>query len=104
MRRREFITLLSATATSWPVAVSAQQASKTYRLAYLELASSDDAAIVKKRLEELGYVEGKNLILDLRSAQGDPGVLSKLAADLVKINPDVLPVSARPRPRRQRRQ
>ena len=50
MRRREFITLLTATATSWPVAVSAQQASKTYRLAYLELASSDDAAIVKKRL------------------------------------------------------
>ena len=89
MRRREFITLLSATATSWPVTVSAQQASKTYRLAYLELASSDDAAIVKKRLEELGYIEGKNLIFDLRSAQGDPGVLSKLAADIVKLNPDV---------------
>ncbi len=66
MRRREFIALACGAAAAWPLEGRSQQASRTYRIAYLALAGTDDATIVKERLEELGYEEGKNLIFDLR--------------------------------------
>jgi putative ABC transport system substrate-binding protein len=56
----------------------------------LAFAGTNDATIVKRRLEELGYEEGKNLIFDLRSAHGELEILTKVAADLVKSNPDVI--------------
>jgi putative tryptophan/tyrosine transport system substrate-binding protein len=90
MRRREFIKVLGAAATWWPVAAGAQQASKSYRVAYLALAGTDDAAIVKKRLEELGYVESKNLIFDLRSAHGQLERLAEIVDDIIKTHPDVI--------------
>jgi putative tryptophan/tyrosine transport system substrate-binding protein len=89
MRRREFIAGL-VSAAAWPVAAGAQQASKSYRVAYLALAGTDDAPVVKKRLEELGYVEGKNLSFDLRSAHGQLGILAELLDDIIKTHPDVI--------------
>jgi hypothetical protein len=47
---------------AWPLAAHAQQAAKSYRMAYLALLGDQDAAIVKQRLNQLGYTEGKNLI------------------------------------------
>ena len=90
IQRREFITLLGGAAAAWPLAVRAQQVPKLYRVAYLALLSGPDAAIVKQRLAELGYVEGKNLIFDLRSAEGQAERLSDLATELVRTNPDVI--------------
>jgi ABC-type uncharacterized transport system substrate-binding protein len=89
MRRREFIFSLCG-AVAWPVAVRAQQPAKFYRVAYLSLFGEQDAAIVKERLDELGYSEGKNLIFDFRSAQGRMDRLAELAADVVISNPDVV--------------
>ena len=63
MRRREFIGLVGAAAT-WPLAARAQQAAKSYRVAYLGLLGDQDAVIIKQRLDELGYTEGRNLIFD----------------------------------------
>jgi putative tryptophan/tyrosine transport system substrate-binding protein len=57
---------------------------------YLALAGDQDAVVIKQRLGELGYIEGKNLIFDFRSAEGQPDRLSQLAADFVKTGPDVL--------------
>ena len=89
MRRREFIAGLGGAAV-WPVVAHAQQASGTYRIAYLALAGTNDATIVKERLKELGYEEGKNLVFDLRTAHGEIEVLPRVAADLVNSNPDVI--------------
>jgi hypothetical protein len=75
------------------------------RVAYLVLLGDQDALIVKQRLDELGYTEGKNLIFDFRSADGQLERLPQLAAEFVKTNPDVIvTVSERRLPRRRRPQ
>jgi hypothetical protein len=79
MKRRTFITPLGG-AAAWPLAVRAQQSAKIYRVAYLALVGDRDAIIVKQRLDELGYSEGRNLVFDFRSAQGHPERLPELAA------------------------
>jgi putative ABC transport system substrate-binding protein len=87
--RRQFISALGS-AAAWPLAARAQTAAKSYRVAYLVLLGDQDAVIVKQRLDELGYTEGKNFIFDFRSAEGQPERLPRLAAELVKTNPDVI--------------
>ena len=90
MRRREFVTFLGGAAVAWPVPLRAQEAGKSYRVAYLTLAGGQDAVIVKQRLKELGYNEGKNLIFDYRSAEGKMERLPQLAAESAATNPDVI--------------
>src|SRR5271169_5208471 len=90
MRRREFIKLVVGSAVVWPLPLRAQDAGKSYRVAYLSLAGGQDGEIVKQRLSELGYLEGKNLIFDYRSAEGQLERLPELAAESVAINPDVI--------------
>src|SRR6266404_3542369 len=94
MKRREFVGLLGGAAVLpsllWPLAARAQQTKKSYRVAYLALVADQDVAIVKQRLNELGYIEGKNLIFDIDSAEGQIQRLPQLAAELVKTNPDII--------------
>ena len=90
MRRREFVALLAGAAVAWPMPLRAQEVGKSYRVAYLTLAGGQDAVIVKQRLIELGYSEGKNLIFDYRSAEGQLERLPQLAAESVSTNPDVI--------------
>ena len=90
MRRREFIKLGVGSAVVWPLSLRAQEAGRSYRVAYLTLAGGQDAVIVKQRLNELGYSEGKNLIFDYRSAEGQLERLPQLAAEFVATNPDVI--------------
>jgi len=93
MRRRDFVTIIGGAAAAsslWPFSVRAQQAQNSYRVAYLALAGDQDAVIVKQRLAELGYAEGKNLIFEFRSAEGHPEHLPQLAVDFVKSNPNVI--------------
>ena len=82
MRRRAFIKLGVGSAVVWPLYLRAQETGKTYRIAYLTLAGGQDAAIVKQRLNELGYSEGKNLIFDYRSGEGQLERLPQLAAEI----------------------
>ena len=88
MKRREFITLLGLAA--WPFAANAQQAGKSYGIAYLALVSGEDSNVVLQRLRELGYNEGQNLRFEHRSADGRAERLPQLAAELVRTGPDVL--------------
>jgi putative ABC transport system substrate-binding protein len=90
MNRREFLALAGAAAAAWPLAARAQPAARTHRVAYLALLGEQDAAIVKQRLNELGYTEGRNLIFDFQSAEGRPERLPQLASELVKTGPDVI--------------
>jgi putative ABC transport system substrate-binding protein len=95
MRRRELITLLGGAAAAWPIAPRAQQSSRIWRVGYLSSARFTDLSRVavgafRLRLQELGYVEERNLILDMRRADGDFARLPGLAAELVSLRPDVI--------------
>jgi putative ABC transport system substrate-binding protein len=91
--RRAFIALLSGFA-ALPLAASAQQAAKVYRIGILEVvpAASNATNIesLRKGLSELGYVEGHNLVIDYRSADGRAERFPQLAAELVRLNVDLI--------------
>jgi putative ABC transport system substrate-binding protein len=89
-KRRQFIALLGGAAAAWPLAARAQQPARPYRVAYLALLAGPDSPVVKQRLDELGYTEGKNLIFDFRSAEGRSERLPQLAAEVVRTSPDVI--------------
>src|SRR5438128_2486737 len=95
MRRRDFIKVISGIATTWPLAVRAQQASKLPRVGYL----SDERATphafhsqewILKRLREGGYVEGRNIVMEYRYAAGKVDQLPSLAAELAAIPVDTI--------------
>ena len=88
MRRREFITLLGG-AASWPIAVQAEQPSLSLPvIGYLASRSAADSklfvAAFRKGLGEAGFVEGQNITIEYRWADGQYDRLPKLAAELVQ--------------------
>ena len=76
-----------------PSSAKAQVAAKHFRLGYLALTPAENVGMMKvlvDRLRELGWVEGQNLTIEYRSAEGDAKRLAILAAQLVATKPDVL--------------
>jgi putative ABC transport system substrate-binding protein len=93
MRRREFIGLVGGAAAALPLVSHAQVSKRLYRVAYLALTPGENTTQMKtfaQRLKELGYVEGKDITIDYRSADGRSEQLSALAGELVRGKPDVL--------------
>jgi len=91
MKRREFI-VGAGSAAVWAAAGSAQEG-KIAKIGILALGHPDPAPLLKslrEGLRELGYVEGKNIQLEFRSAQGRPEQLSTLAAELVALKVDAI--------------
>jgi putative ABC transport system substrate-binding protein len=92
MKRREFIALFGSAAATWPRALRAQQARKVPRIGYLspniELSASDRSFM--QGLRELGYVDGKNILIEYRFAGGQFKHLPALASELVRLNVDVI--------------
>jgi putative ABC transport system substrate-binding protein len=74
--------------------VAAQPAPKVYRIGYLSyLGCSDDPFLrgpFRQGLLDVGYVEGRNIVVECRSAPGKPDRYSELVADLIRLNVDVL--------------
>jgi len=92
MKRREFITLLGGAAAAWPLAARAQQ--RVRRIGMLETippqANAANFDALRKGLRELGYDEGRSLIIEYRSADGRAERFPALAAELVRLNVDVI--------------
>ena len=100
MKRRDFITLLGGAAAAWPLAAHAQQQSKVARIGYLGLVSASwhtpRVNAFRAGLRELGYVEGKDIAIEFRWAEGQYDRLPGLATELVRLNVDVIVTHAAP--------
>jgi putative tryptophan/tyrosine transport system substrate-binding protein len=82
-KRREFITLLGGAAT-WPLAARAQRGERVRRIGLLLVTGPEPLGPFREALAELGYIEGKNIQIEMRSAQGQEARLPDLAAELVQ--------------------
>jgi putative ABC transport system substrate-binding protein len=93
MKRREFIGLVSSAAAAWPLAARAQQP-KVYRVGILLVGPGEAVASLfhslKEGLRERGYVEGRNIAFVQRYADGKMERLPEAAAELVRLNVDVI--------------
>src|SRR5215471_10027277 len=92
MRRREFIAMVGSTA-AWPLVAHAQQL--TRRIGYLSGNGnqSDRGPFLEamlRGLEEFGYIEGKNIIIEYRGAEAKEERIPGLIKELVELKPDVL--------------
>jgi len=91
MRRREFIGLIGGVA-AWPLSAGAQQP-KVVRIGALYLGIADEESFkqgLRQGMSEQGYVEGRNIAFEFRSAEGKLDRLPELAADLVRLKVDVI--------------
>lgn len=93
MKRREFIFALVGV-TGWPLVSRAQQAGKVYRIGILEtIPAAQNAANLdglRKGLRKLGYVEGQNLVIEYRSAEGHAERFPDMASELLRLKVDVI--------------
>ena len=92
--RRSFMIVLAGAALLSVENRATAQKAKSFSIAYLALLPGEDrtsfVAAFVRRLNELGYVDGQNLRLVYRSAEGGPELLPSLASELIRIKPDVL--------------
>src|SRR5262245_19089145 len=94
MKRREFIALVGAIA--WPSAAYGQQSAKTARIGYLVTSPPASPAAqatlnaFQQGLREHGYVEGQNILIEYRAAEGKIERFPDLATELVRLNVDLI--------------
>src|SRR5262245_55831086 len=104
MKRREFITLLGGAAAAWPVMGHAQQPVRMSRIAIVHPVVSpemmrENSEIPFYRsffseLRRLGYIEGKDIVIERRSGEGRTDRYSEIAQELVGLKPDVMVVTS----------
>src|SRR5271156_4844153 len=102
MQRRRFI-MLAGGAVAWPLKTFAQQSSgKIWRVAYLYPENLDNPVdrnifdAFRGELQRLGYIEGKNLVIDVWLAQGKIDRLPSLVSEAIALKPDAIVAIATP--------
>jgi putative ABC transport system substrate-binding protein len=100
MRRREFITLFGGAALLVPRVARAQRSANMSRIGYL--GSSSPALephyveAFRQKLRDLGHVDGENVVIEYRWAEGQDERLPRLAAELVALKPDIIVTTGTP--------
>jgi putative tryptophan/tyrosine transport system substrate-binding protein len=100
MKRRAFLTLLGGSAVSWPLAARAQQPAKLPTIGYLGGGGSInqrawvDAFV--QRLRELGWIEGRTVVIEYRWAEGRSERAAETAAEFVRLKADVIVTDGTP--------
>jgi len=95
MRRREVITLLGGVAAAWPFAARAQQSDRVRRIGWLG-GAADDAysrgllSAFRQGLQQLGWIDGRNVQIDVRFGAGDSVQIRKYATELIALSPGVI--------------
>jgi putative tryptophan/tyrosine transport system substrate-binding protein len=96
VRRRHFIAGLGSATFGWPFAICAQQVDRVRRIGVLMTVSVDDldqrngVAAFVQTLQQLGWIEGRNVRIETRWAGGDAAAIRSHANDLVALAPDVI--------------
>jgi putative tryptophan/tyrosine transport system substrate-binding protein len=94
MNRREVITLLGGAAAVWPLAAHAQQAAKVPTIGYLggstPATESQRVAALVQRLRELGWIEGRDVAIEYRWAEGRTERAAEIAAEFVRLKVDLI--------------
>jgi putative tryptophan/tyrosine transport system substrate-binding protein len=94
MKRRTFITLIGGAAAPWPLAARAQQAGRRPTIGFLGTGSSvawtQWTAAFVRRLGELGWIDGRNVTIEYRWAEGRAERYVEVAAEFVRLNVDVI--------------
>src|SRR5262249_50162400 len=101
MRRREFITLLGGAAVAWPLAARAQQAGRLPTIGFLGSVSVPAGqgrwvAAFLQRLSELGWIEGRNFLIEYRWAEGSSERAAEFAAEFVRLKVNIIVTYATP--------
>ena len=100
MKRRTFLALAAGSFLAAPLAAGAQQSGKVYRIGYLDQESADrnrpyfEAFL--QGLRDLGWIEGQNIGIEVRFAEGKTDQLPTLAAELVRLKVDLIVTSTTP--------
>jgi putative ABC transport system substrate-binding protein len=98
MKRREFITLLGGAAVAWPLAARGQQAAKLPTIGFLGSTTASTqrewTAAFVQRLRELGWIEGRTIVIDYRWTERQSESAAELAAEFVRLNVNVIVTSA----------
>jgi putative tryptophan/tyrosine transport system substrate-binding protein len=96
MRRREFISLLGGAVAAWPLAAEGQQGERVRLIGVLLPIAKDDpdyqpwVGAFRQALQELGWVDGRNVRIDIRWATINPAEIRRQAAELAALAPDVI--------------
>ena len=96
MKRRKFITLLGGAAAAWPLAARAQQSERVRRVGVLVASAADDSQFQTwvgaflQALAQLGWIDGRNVRVDIRWATANADDLRRHTAELAALAPDVL--------------
>jgi putative tryptophan/tyrosine transport system substrate-binding protein len=94
VKRRDFITLLGGAAAAWPLGARAQQPAKLPTIGYLGTAApsawSPWTAAFVQRLRELGWIEGRTVVIEYRWAEGREDRYGEIAAEFVRLKVDVI--------------
>jgi putative tryptophan/tyrosine transport system substrate-binding protein len=96
MKRREFIALVGGGLAAWPLGAFAQQSGKIWRMGFIARGHERFYDALFEGLRELGYVEGRNLIVERRYAGDRTERFHEFAAEMVRLNVDVIIVVTTP--------
>jgi putative tryptophan/tyrosine transport system substrate-binding protein len=96
MRRRDFIKVVSGGILTWPLAARGQQSGKTWRVGFIAHRYESFYDGLFEGLRELGYVEGQNIIVERRYAEGHAERFQEFAAEMVRLKADVVIVVTTP--------